>query len=69
MKPLRERVLELEERSAWQERLLDELSGVLHRQQLELDALLKETKRLREQVAALLGAADGPAPNERPPHY
>ena len=48
------------------ERLVDELSGVLAAQQREIDRLSAEVKQLREQV---LAGGDGPAKDERPPHY
>jgi SlyX protein len=60
------RLVELEERAAHSEKLVDELSGVLHRQQQEIDALIREVKALRQQVAILSGSEAGP---EKPPHY
>jgi uncharacterized coiled-coil protein SlyX len=60
------RLVELEERAAHYEKLADELSGVLHRQQREIDALVREVQSLRQQVAILSGSDAGP---EKPPHY
>ena len=62
---MEDRLIELELRSAEQQRLLEELSAVLHSQQQELD-------RLRAEVAALRSRVDdspsiGPA--EKPPHF
>ncbi len=62
---MEERLIELELRSSEQERLLEDLSSVLHAQQQELD-------QLRAQVAALRsGVDDSPSigPAERPPHF
>ena len=62
---MEERLIELEVRSSEQQRLLEDLSAVLHAQQQELD-------KLRGVVAALRsGVEDAPAigPAERPPHF
>ena len=49
-----------------QERLVDELNGVVVEQQREIDRLVSDVKTLREQ---LLAGGDGPAKDEKPPHY
>lgn len=60
-----ERLIALELRSAEQQALLDDLSGVLHRQQQELDALRAEVRALRSRLEDT--ASIGPA--EKPPHF
>lgn len=59
------RVVELELKFMHQERLLEELSGVLAAQQKELAQLTAELSALRER----LRAAEEAVPNEPPPHY
>jgi SlyX protein len=63
---LEARLVDLELRFMQKERLVEELSDVLVAQQREIDRLAGELKALREQV---LSGADGPAKDERPPHY
>ena len=60
------RIVDLELRFMQQEKLLDELNGVVIAQQRELDRLSAEVKTLREQV---LAGPEGPPKDERPPHY
>ena len=62
---MEERLIELELRSAEQQRLLEELSSVLHSQQQELDHLRAEVAALRSQIddAPSIGSA------EKPPHF
>lgn len=59
------RVVALELKFMHQERLLEELSGVLAAQQKELAQLTAELSALRER----LRAAEDVVPNEPPPHY
>lgn len=59
------RLVALELKFMHQERLLEELSGVLAEQQKEIARLTAELGALRER----LRAAEEPVPNEPPPHY
>ncbi len=65
MNPLEERLVDLELRFMKLERYAEELSEVVASQQRQLEALMVETRRLRE------GSTEGgPAvTNDRPPHY
>ena len=62
---MEERLIELELRSSEQQRLLEDLSSVLHAQQQELDKLRAEVKSLRARLE------DTPeiGPAEKPPHF
>jgi SlyX protein len=62
------RVDELEIRYAHLERLVQDLSDVIWKQQRELDALKETTRQLREKVTVDPGLVDA-SRNERPPHY
>ena len=63
---LEKRVVDLELRFMRQEKLSEELSGVIVEQQRTIDRLVLEVRTLREQV--LTGAEAAPK-DERPPHY
>ena len=65
LKEVEERVNGLESRIAFQDREIEELNGVLTRQQDQIDMLLKRTRELVEQVKAF---AVEKKP-ETPPHY
>ena len=60
------RIIELEIRYTHQQRLLEELSGVVAEQGRVLDRLTKELLSLRTRVADLAPEEPG---NEPPPHY
>ena len=62
---LHARLTDLEVRYMALERFTQELSDVLATQQKTIDALLLETRRLRERD----GDDGQPVPNDRPPHY
>ena len=64
------RLLQLEEKVMFQQRTLDELNGVVLRQQGELDRLrgeMKSLSALSERAIELAGGDD--LPHEKPPHY
>jgi uncharacterized coiled-coil protein SlyX len=60
-----QRLVELETRYMHLERQFEELSGVVARQQTQIDGLLK---RLGEALARI-GEMGSSPPNDRPPHY
>ncbi|MEM6798652.1 MAG: SlyX family protein [Planctomycetota bacterium] len=66
-----DRLTQLEELLAHQQRLLDELNGVLTELRTDVDALTREQAKLRATVARLVQLHDGAddTPGEKPPHY
>jgi uncharacterized coiled-coil protein SlyX len=62
---------QLQTKIAFLERAATELSDVVFRQQLEIQALGVQLKALSDRVAGAGQADDGPRPpdHERPPHY
>ena len=67
-----DRITELEERLAFQERALEQLNRVVADQQLELDGLQREVKELRALKVAEDGGAGGEQrslADDKPPHY
>lgn len=66
---LAERVTTLEIRFSHVERLVQELSDVVYRQQRELDELARRERQLTDKLSAQdPGLVDASTP-ERPPHY
>ncbi len=66
---LHARFVELEVRWAYQDKLLADLSGVLHAQEQELEALRRKVRELEAELRKASDEAAGPVPVERPPHY
>lgn len=68
---MNERLTTIEETVAHQQRLLDELNGVVTAQRNEIDALVAGQLRLRQTVARMTQHFDGAEdlPDEKPPHY
>ncbi|MCH7345826.1 SlyX family protein [Pelomonas sp. CA6] len=66
--PLERRVTELEIKASFSEDLLDHLNALVAQQQAQIDALLREIARLRQQMPE---GRDGPRSlrDELPPHY
>ncbi len=66
-----DRITNLEEQLAQQQRILYDLNGVVTGLRTEVDSLTSELTRLKQTAARLLefheGAED--APDEKPPHY
>lgn len=60
-----QRLIDLETRYTHLDRQFEELSGVVARQQTQIDGLLK---RLGDALGRLNAMGASP-PNERPPHY
>jgi uncharacterized coiled-coil protein SlyX len=65
MDSLEPRLIDLELRFMKLERYAQELSDVVAEQQKRIDALVMETKQLRERSAQ----GEPVAGNDRPPHY
>lgn len=65
---MEQRIVELELKAAEQQHELEELSGVVYKQQRELDALKAALQSLAKKVQAEPGLIDDKPP-ERPPHY
>jgi SlyX protein len=64
-----ERVTNLEVKLSFSEDLLEELNQTIYKQQQQIDALVKEVKALKLQMASNL-PSDGNSPrDEIPPHY
>jgi len=63
-----ERIVALEMHAAQQEALLEDLSAVLHEQQLEIRALQEELRRLSGRIEQTESRTPVPRP-EKPPHY
>ena len=61
------RLVELESRSMHQERLIDELNGIVIEQRKQIDRLERKLARLTEQVRNPSG--DDGQHDEAPPHY
>ncbi len=66
LEAIENRLVSLESRFAFQDRLLQELSEVLAKQQRIIDDSLKHIKELELQVAPLVGVE---RTLEKPPHY
>jgi len=66
------RLVDLEVKAAFAEDLVEQLNDIVVRQQAQIDALVRELGRLRDQAAADGSEALGRLGNsldERPPHY
>ncbi len=64
-----ERLMRIEERLAYAEQAVNELSNVLHQQQAQLERLEALCLRLGERLAAQHEVAPGNPLDEKPPHY
>ncbi len=65
-----QRLIEIETKLAHQEHLLSSLDDALTRQQAQLTRLEELCRSLLQRIRSLPEpATDGPAGNERPPHY
>lgn len=63
------RLTELEIKLAFTEDLVERLDTVVIEQQRQIDRLMQELMRLREQMQQAGSATSGPSGDERPPHY
>jgi uncharacterized coiled-coil protein SlyX len=68
--PASDRLLRLEERLSFQQRLLDDLNGEVLAQRRELERLARDLGVCRNALERLLEAPPGvDLPHEKPPHY
>ncbi|MEZ5704142.1 MAG: SlyX family protein [Burkholderiaceae bacterium] len=66
---LEARITELEIKLSYTEDLLDTLNGMVARQQQDMDWLLREVARLRQQGGDQSAPTARNPLDERPPHY
>ncbi len=59
-----QRMIEIETKIAFQDKLLDELNGVVYQQQLKVDELEKKILDLQKKISDDINGAHIP-----PPHY
>jgi SlyX protein len=65
-----QRLVALEERLTFQQRLIEELNGVVLDQRREFDRLARELAQCRQTLEQFRDAALGEnLPHEKPPHY
>jgi len=63
------RIVQLETKSAYQERLIQELNEVVITQQNQIDALSQSLKQLRDYMQNNTGQQSSPEQEAPPPHY
>ena len=63
------RLTELEIKASFTEDLVDQLNQVVVRQQQQIDLLMREVTRLRDQLGDQDNTGRGAPVDERPPHY
>jgi len=63
------RLTELEIKASFNEDLLDQLNQVVIRQQRQIDALVREVERLRQQIPEAGSGGFSRASDNLPPHY
>jgi SlyX protein len=68
MTNLEQRIDELEMRVAHQDKTIAELNEVITEQWKKFEALERQLRRLGEELQAL-EPSEGPAANQKPPHY
>jgi SlyX protein len=68
MTTLEHRLDALEMRVAHQDRTIGELNDVITAQWKQLEAMERQLRRFGEELEAL-DATEGPAANQKPPHY
>ena len=69
LQALEQRVTRLEEKSAFSEDLLEQLNEVIVRQQGQIDLLVREVTRLKQQEVASEAPGFRSLRDELPPHY
>jgi SlyX protein len=68
MSTLEHRINELEIRVAHQDKTISELNDVITSQWKQLETLERQMRRFGEELQAM-ESGDGPAANQKPPHY
>ncbi len=68
MTTLEHRLDALEMRMAYQDKTIGELNDVITAQWKQLEAMERQLRRFGEELEAL-DATEGPAANQKPPHY
>jgi SlyX protein len=68
MANLEKRIDELEMRMAHQDKTIAELNDVITEQWKKMEAMERQLRRFGEELESL-GSAEGPAANQKPPHY
>jgi SlyX protein len=63
-----QRIDELEMRVAHQDQIISELNDVITAQWKKIELLERQLRRLGEELEAMDGG-EGPAANQKPPHY
>jgi SlyX protein len=63
------RLTEVETRYAFLERLVEELSQVVHQQQRTIDTVIDRLNRIEKLVDRALDEFGEELPHEKPPHY
>jgi SlyX protein len=66
---IEERLTQLEIKASFSEDLLDQLNAVIVRQQQDIDALVRELRRLRASLPEPGQLAPATPVHELPPHY
>ena len=69
LQALEQRVTRLEEKSAFSEDLLEQLNEVIVRQQGQIDLLVREVTRLKQQAVASEAPGFRSLRDDLPPHY
>jgi SlyX protein len=64
-----ERITNLEVKLSFSEDLLEELNQTVYKQQQQIEALIKEVKALKVQMASNMPSDDNSPRDEIPPHY
>jgi SlyX protein len=68
MSVLEQRIEDLEVRMAHQDKTIAELNDVITSQWKKLEMIERQLRRLGEELEAMDGG-EGPAANQKPPHY
>ncbi len=67
--PTEQRLTELEIKASFTDDLVEQLNQVIIRQQCQIDALVFEVQRLRQQLPDASSSGSNHPRDELPPHY